>query len=646
MKKILTFFLILLNFISYSQNYPHIFELRGLEDSLNNTHLFYRYGEETFLKWYSCWVKSVYHFDIENGTDTLFMRDKSNFLPEKCTGISYNDYEFFENDPAKYIFVGFDYNTDSWVAILRNDGHVYFPMTGFASEVEISKQNKNLLFITVNEFGLLKSVDGGLNWINKEDSIAKIDYAMISLNKNDDSQIYGIDSNHLVRSEDEGKSYIIVDNTSWSENTDLFYDADGNHIYGLSIFYDDQSYTYSSKISISTNNGDPYTWNTKIEYQGAMYFTLDENNAGEIYYSAGQRIFKSTDFGATFNLYKELDRKITGLYKKPSSDILYASTPLKIYQITSDTIQVLKELPIPERVFDFYPLAIGNKWVYDVTTVSYDDFPHYYYYISEKEVLRDSIAPNGKTYRLIKDVISWNENPLERIDSSTGLIFRYSDNAEFLENEYLIDDLLADIGDTIKSFRIGYPWSDGYTVFLKDTTFEKFGLSKPRRIFQQYDLSMPVYSLTEDIGIDSLIYSFDLGYTEYILKGCIIDGVVYGDTTVVDVEDETPTTPTKFSLSQNYPNPFNPSTTIRFQIPEQAFVTLKIYDILGKEVATLVNEEKSAGEYEVEFSGNNFTSGLSANRRFLWKDGYASGIYFYQLKANNFIETKKMILLK
>ena len=93
--------------------------------------------------------------------------------------------------------------------------------------------------------------------------------------------------------------------------------------------------------------------------------------------------------------------------------------------------------------------------------------------------------------------------------------------------------------------------------------------------------------------------------------------------------------PTKFSLSQNYPNPFNPETKIKFEIPGQArndnsLVTLKVYDILGKEVATLINEEKVTGDYEVEFNGSNFPS----------------GIYFYKLKAGNFVETKKMILLK
>jgi len=100
-----------------------------------------------------------------------------------------------------------------------------------------------------------------------------------------------------------------------------------------------------------------------------------------------------------------------------------------------------------------------------------------------------------------------------------------------------------------------------------------------------------------------------------------------------------------YKLYQNYPNPFNPVTKIKFTIPQDARgeskdVTLKVYDILGDEIAVLVDEEKSAGIYEVEFDATGLTGGISA------KGGYASCVYFYQLKAGDFIETKKMMLIK
>jgi hypothetical protein len=113
--------------------------------------------------------------------------------------------------------------------------------------------------------------------------------------------------------------------------------------------------------------------------------------------------------------------------------------------------------------------------------------------------------------------------------------------------------------------------------------------------------------------------------------------VKFANGNVVSVDEEY-AFPTEFTLEQNYPNPFNPSTMIRYEIPGQAdnmLVVLKVYDVLGNEVATLVNEEKPAGSYEVEF-----------NSRGLIHQTLPSGIYFYQLKAGSFIETKKMILLK
>ena len=104
----------------------------------------------------------------------------------------------------------------------------------------------------------------------------------------------------------------------------------------------------------------------------------------------------------------------------------------------------------------------------------------------------------------------------------------------------------------------------------------------------------------------------------------ILDDVL----SIIGVEDEF--SPVNFSLSQNYPNPFNPNTTIKYEISEMSFVTLKVFDLLGKEVATLINEEKPMGNYEIKFDGSKLTS----------------GIYFYQLQAGAFVETKKMILLK
>jgi len=99
---------------------------------------------------------------------------------------------------------------------------------------------------------------------------------------------------------------------------------------------------------------------------------------------------------------------------------------------------------------------------------------------------------------------------------------------------------------------------------------------------------------------------------------------------ILTIYDDDLLTKLDYSLSQNYPNPFNPSTIISWQSPIGSWQTLKIYDVLGNEVATLVDEYKPAGIYEIEFDGT----------------GLTSGVYFYRIKAGNFIETKKMVLLR
>ncbi len=111
-------------------------------------------------------------------------------------------------------------------------------------------------------------------------------------------------------------------------------------------------------------------------------------------------------------------------------------------------------------------------------------------------------------------------------------------------------------------------------------------------------------TLTPDIGADE------------------IDGVM-------GVEDET-TLPTEFALEQNYPNPFNPSTKIKYSIPQESNVVIKVFDVLGNEIKTLVNEEKPVGTYELTWNAANLPS----------------GVYFYQLRVGNFVQSRKMILLK
>ncbi|MBU0580996.1 MAG: T9SS type A sorting domain-containing protein, partial [Candidatus Margulisbacteria bacterium] len=99
---------------------------------------------------------------------------------------------------------------------------------------------------------------------------------------------------------------------------------------------------------------------------------------------------------------------------------------------------------------------------------------------------------------------------------------------------------------------------------------------------------------------------------------------------ITSVDNNISFTPAYISLGQNYPNPFNPTTTIKYSIPKNDFVNLTIYDILGKAIKTLVNEEKPAGGYEVNFDASNLSS----------------GVYLYKLQTGSYTQVKKLMLLK
>ena len=166
--------------------------------------------------------------------------------------------------------------------------------------------------------------------------------------------------------------------------------------------------------------------------------------------------------------------------------------------------------------------------------------------------------------------------------------------------------------------------SSGINIFFYDTNFDSstsagsmfnlpVGVEYLGNDYKAVTLSFPLYYMVKE-KTEQLLY--------YILS------VKFNEATSIDKREELVIK--KYRLFQNYPNPFNPSTKIEYSIPQRSFVLLKVYDVLGSEVITLVNEEKSVGSYEVGFDASSLPS----------------GVYFYKLQAGAFIETKKMVLMK
>jgi len=287
--------------------------------------------------------------------------------------------------------------------------------------------------------------------------------------------------------------------------------------------------------------------------------------------------------------------------------------------------------PYQENCFDtvstkYLPLAIGNVWVYNWL---YYGFPQNGGTM-KSGVMKDTIINSRKYYLCTIPALYPH---LIRVDSVTGNVLGYypSGGCSYQPNEILIDSLRSRKLDTTN-----------FCNYLKrrcrDTGYVNlFGSQFSKKEFD------PVLALTassrkyaKNLGI----YFLDEGdpyVTVYSLKGCVINGVVYGDTSApVGINKISELLPSTFFLHQNYPNPFNPVTKIKFDLPPftkggpGGFVSLKVYDVLGREIAVLVNEQLKPGTYEVELDGTTFPS----------------GVYFYKLITDDYVETKKMVLLK
>jgi hypothetical protein len=141
-----------------------------------------------------------------------------------------------------------------------------------------------------------------------------------------------------------------------------------------------------------------------------------------------------------------------------------------------------------------------------------------------------------------------------------------------------------------------------------------------------YGQPMSVNTMVKSVVGQNFVGTTQQSNTQ-VISGFLADTLFRS--TIVDVKNQEQL-PTSYSLWQNYPNPFNPSTTIHFEIPKESYVTLKVFNMLGQEVMTVLDENKVAGRYDLRIDGATL----------------ASGVYFYRLLAGDYVSTKKFLLLK
>jgi hypothetical protein len=621
-KLFLSVLLFTLSAVAFSQNIsPRFSELKGIEDAQENTHLLYRIYSHSSDSIANQGSNDIYNFVPGTSIDSILIHDFYYCSINIGHGKEVNNYDIWNRDVSKHIYCGkfIDcYCAMSSGFIARYDSHyVLDNINDHLANIEISKQNDSLVY---SGGRLLRSTDGGFTWEQLNDSLV-----FLSLSPFNDQTLFVTDiyssgaEGYLYKTSDGGITFLPVDTIS-NPNSSFYYDINGSNIYRSEI-------PYTLKRSI--NQGNTFTWETIYTGSNRIYVSLDESQSGAIYLAEGNKIFYSSDYGTSFNLYKELDKNIVGIYKKPNSGKVYTATHYKIYEITDDSVTVIRSLPVPEEILAYYPLKVGNKWIYNYSFADWimGGYSDIYY----REVISDKIQPNGKKYfEVVEKYVYMDiaDTVFERIDSLEGKIYRYSENCP--GSEQLIDDLMLDVDETTSAARFDYCNEHPPTVLAENTSYDKWGLTGQKNNYFYISLVTADYHLLTDIGLDYFKLSDDNGDKTFSLKGLIKNGIVFGDTTLTDVDDAVSQLPSSYNLEQNYPNPFNPVTNIRWQSPVSSWQTIKVYDMLGNEIVTLVDEYTVAGNHEIKFDAS----------------GIPSGVYFYKLQTGSFTHTKKMILLK
>ncbi|MBV6421149.1 MAG: Ycf48-like protein [Ignavibacteriaceae bacterium] len=437
----------------------------------------------------------------------------------------------------------------------------------------------------------VESTDGGLTWHPKgsfEDSV----YYLVGLSFIDQQTGFvigsaqGITSHSILKTTDGGNNwYYVFPFTQYLWIEDLKFVDNLNGI-AVGEFTENQG---SGVIFITSDGGE--NWDTLFNPGMSSIFSVVYPNLntiiiGGINSTFQSAVYKTTDGG---NNWQQI-RLYTGSEFLEGVDATQNTNYVMIY----GTYFASTQIPFIDISSD-----AGNSWYYS-------QFPQYENYIL--------------LYSKMVDDTRWYITGSNNIDSGFVL---FTDNSGGVPVE--LTSFTADVNER----NIILNWTTA-------TENNNHGFEVEKLFGNEWTM----FGFVEGNGTtaEPKSYSFkdenlETGNYKYRLKQIDFDGS-YEYSEIVEAEV---TAPAEFELSQNYPNPFNPNTVISYQLPVTSNVTLKVYDLLGREIVTLVNEEKPAGTYEVEFNSH---SGLSGIR------DLPSGIYFYQLKTGNYIETKKMLMIK
>ena len=457
--------------------------------------------------------------------------------------------------------------------------------------------------IAINANYLGKTTNGGKNW-QIIDSLNKLSpYSTLTSFITNQQQIYMVGTEgNILESSDLGKNWINL-----NSGIDFYY----ANLQGVMFLNSNVGYVYgqqldgnkSRPILISTNNGGK-TWNNIVSPDSGYISILKECD-DTIWAACGTKLYTSDDNYMSWKNMLDVsvnnDEQIRDIYLFNNRHIILLAGR-RVYG-TKNGGKTWSHTPgFDVQFLRKFIKITDNKWI----VLGHNAITEPCYKTLDSGITWTPLTHHFSSMQFL------NENTGYAIDSS---LFKTNNGGDTWE---LINDSLKSIAYWTSDLyfyneSVGWLNSGDFLYYSKDggrTWGKEYGI---KDIYEFTNSTLSVISDSEAyaVGSDGSIFK---------LSASGITGII--SVNLPTLKD--------FKLYQNYPNPFNPSTTINYQIPKSGLVTIKIYDVLGREVKTIVNEFKKAGIYKVEFNGFNL----------------ASGIYIYTMRAGNFVESKKLILLK